>query len=303
MNTTSNSSVRDGSDVEPHAEKQYLDMVKDVIENGSRRSDRTSVGTRSKFGTSMRFDLRKGFPLFTTKKVFWRGVVEELLWFISGSTDANVLKEKGVNIWNGHGSRDFLDSVGLAHREEMDLGPVYGFQWRHFGAEYGTSRGDYSGKGIDQLAGIVNKIKNDPTDRRLILTAWNPSSLREMALPPCHLLCQFYVSNGELSCQLYQRSADLGLGVPFNVASYALLTHIVAHVCGLGVGEFVHVMGDCHVYENHVDPLKSQIEKEPRQFPSLKINPEKKDIDSFEFGDFELSGYDPHDTIRMPMAL
>ena len=287
----------------PHEERQYLDLVRDVIENGVARPDRTGTGTLSKFGASMRFDLRKSFPLLTTKRVFWRGVAEELLWFVSGATDARKLKDKGIRIWDGNGSREFLDSVGLAGREEMDLGPVYGFQWRHFGAKYGTMHDDYRGKGVDQLAGLIHAIKTDPTSRRMVLTAWNPADLWQMALPPCHMLCQFYVANGELSCQLYQRSCDLGLGVPFNIASYALLTRLVAQACGLGAGDLVVAMGDAHVYANHVEPLLRQLENEPREFPVLRINPARTDIDSFEFADLELVGYDPHKAIRMEMAV
>lgn len=287
----------------PHEERQYLDLVRDVIENGVARPDRTGTGTLSKFGASMRFDLRTRFPLLTTKRVFWRGVAEELLWFVSGATDARKLKDKGIRIWDGNGSREFLDSVGLAGREEMDLGPIYGFQWRHFGAKYGTMHDDYRGKGVDQLAGLIHAIKTDPTSRRMVLTAWNPADLWQMALPPCHMLCQFYVANGELSCQLYQRSCDLGLGVPFNIASYALLTRLVAQACGLGAGDLVVAMGDAHVYANHVEPLLRQLENEPREFPVLRINPAKTDIDSFEFADLELVGYDPHKAIRMEMAV
>lgn len=195
------------------------------------------------------------------------GVMEELLWFVSGCTNANVLSEKGIHIWDGNGSREYLDSIGLHSREVGDLGPVYGFQWRHFGAEYGTMHDDYNGKGVDQLKGLIEKIKSNPTDRRLVLTAWNPAALPEMALPPCHMFCQFYVADGELSCQMYQRSCDLGLGVPFNVASYSLLTCMVAQVCGLKPGDFVHVLGDAHVYANHVEPLREQLKNSPRHFP------------------------------------
>ncbi|PIA56093.1 hypothetical protein AQUCO_00700444v1 [Aquilegia coerulea] len=215
----------------------------------------------------MRFNLRRSFPLFTTKRVFWRGVVEELLWFINGSTNAKVLQEKGVHIWDGNASRDYLDSVGLVDREEGDLGPVYGFQWRHFGAIYTNMHADYKGQGFDQLLDVINKIKNRPDDRRIILSAWNPSDLKLMALPPCHMFAQFYVANGELSCQMYQRSADMGLGVPFNIASYSLLTCMIAHVCDLVPGDFVHVIGDAHVYRTHVMPLQDQLQKHPQPFP------------------------------------
>ena len=286
-----------------HDEQQYLDLIEEVMTEGAYRGDRTGTGTFAKFGASMRFNLRHSFPLLTTKRVFWRGVAEELLWFVAGSTNANTLQEKGVHIWDGNGSREFLDSIGLGHREEGDLGPVYGFQWRHFGAEYSTMHDDYQGAGVDQLADLIHKIKTNPTDRRLILTAWNPAALKDMALPPCHMFCQFFVADGELSCQMYQRSCDLGLGVPFNIASYSLLTCMVAQVCGLQPGEFVHVMGDAHVYSNHVEPLKEQLKNAPRHFPTLRLNPEKMDIDSFTFDDFEIVDYTPHKKIAMQMAV
>nr|XP_048336897.1 bifunctional dihydrofolate reductase-thymidylate synthase-like isoform X2 [Ziziphus jujuba var. spinosa] len=218
---------------ERHEEHQYLRLVQDIISDGNTKDDRTGTGTVSKFGCQMRYNLRRTFPLLTTKKVFWRGVVEELLWFISGSTNAKVLQEKGIHIWDGNASRDYLDGIGLKDREEGDLGPVYGFQWRHFGARYTDMHADYTGQGFDQLLDVIDKIKNNPNDRRIILSAWNPADLKLMALPPCHMFSQFYIANGELSCQMYQRSADMGLGVPFNIASYALLTCMIAHVCGI----------------------------------------------------------------------
>lgn len=288
---------------ERHEEYMYLRLVEDIISNGAVKDDRTGTGTLSKFGCQTRFNLRKTFPLLTTKKVFWRGVVEELLWFISGSTSAKVLQEKGIHIWDGNASRDYLDSIGLKDREEGDLGPVYGFQWRHFGARYTDMHADYTGQGFDQLLDVIDKIKNNPDDRRIILSAWNPSDLKQMALPPCHMFSQFYVANGELSCQMYQRSADMGLGVPFNIASYALLTCMIAHVCDLVPGDFVHVMGDAHVYRTHVRPLQEQLQKLPKPFPILKINPQKKNIDSFVAADFKLIGYDPHQKIEMKMAV
>lgn len=286
-----------------HEEFQYLDMIEEIIDEGIFRGDRTGTGTFSKFGKTMRFNLRHTFPLLTTKRVFWRGLAEELLWFVKGSTNATELADQGIHIWDGNGSREYLDSIGLTSREEGDLGPVYGFQWRHFGAEYTDMHADYSGKGVDQLAELIHKIKTNPTDRRLVLTAWNPLALPEMALPPCHMFCQFYVSEGELSCQMYQRSCDLGLGVPFNIASYALLTRMIAQVCDLAPGEFVHVLGDAHVYANHVDPLKEQLNNFPRHLPTLKINPAKKDIDDFTFDDFEILDYKPHKKIQMTMAV
>ncbi|XP_051150908.1 bifunctional dihydrofolate reductase-thymidylate synthase 1-like isoform X2 [Andrographis paniculata] len=286
-----------------HEEFQYLRLVEDIISNGNVKDDRTGTGTLSKFGCQMRFNLRKSFPLLTTKRVFWRGVVEELLWFISGSTNAKILQEKGIHIWDGNASREYLDSIGLKDREEGDLGPVYGFQWRHFGAKYSGMHADYTGQGFDQLRNVIDKIKNKPDDRRIILSAWNPSDLDLMALPPCHMFAQFYVANGELSCQMYQRSADMGLGVPFNIASYSLLTCMIAHVCDLAPGDFVHVIGDAHVYKTHIIPLQEQLKKLPRPFPTLKINPRKKDIDSFVAGDFEIKNYEPHQKIEMKMAV
>jgi len=287
-----------------HEEYQYLEIIEDILEHGNRKSDRTGTGTKSVFGRQMRFSLRDGtFPLLTTKKTFYRGIAEELFWFIRGSTNAIELKEKKVMIWEGNSSREFLDSVGLSHREVGDLGPVYGFQWRHFGAEYSDMHADYSGQGVDQLAEVIHKIKNKPDDRRIIMCAWNPKDIPRMALPPCHCLVQFYVANGELSCQLYQRSADMGLGVPFNIASYALLTHMIAHVTGLKPGEFVHTLGDTHVYLNHVEPLKEQLTRDPKPFPKLVIKREVENIEDFTIDDFEVQGYDPHPKITMAMAV
>ncbi|CAN1255916.1 Bifunctional dihydrofolate reductase-thymidylate synthase [Linum perenne] len=273
---------------EKHDEFLYLRMVQDILSSGNSKDDRTQTGTLSKFGC---------------QRVFWRGVLEELLWFISGSTSAKVLQEKGIHIWDDNASRDYLDRIGLKDREEGDLGPVYGFQWRHFGARYTNMHADYTGQGFDQLADVIFKIKNNPDDRRIILSAWNPADLKLMALPPCHMFAQFYVANGELSCQMYQRSADMGLGVPFNIASYALLTCMIAHVCDLVPGDFTHVIGDAHVYLTHVRPLEEQLKKSPKPFPILKINPEKKDIDSFSAADFTLIGYDPEQKIEMKMAV
>lgn len=288
---------------ERHDEHMYLRLVQEIMSSGTQKDDRTGTGTLSKFGCQMRFNLRKYFPLLTTKRVFWRGVVEELLWFVSGSTNAKVLQEKGIHIWDGNASRVYLDSIGLTDREEGDLGPVYGFQWRHFGASYTNMHADYTGQGFDQLLDVIDKIKNKPDDRRIVLSAWNPSDLKLMALPPCHMFSQFYVANGELSCQMYQRSADMGLGVPFNIASYALLTCMIAHVCGLAPGDFIHIIGDAHVYRTHIKALQEQLQKLPKPFPILKINPQKRDIDSFEASDFEVIGYDPHQKIEMRMAV
>ncbi|XP_076274263.1 thymidylate synthase isoform X2 [Rhynchophorus ferrugineus] len=287
-----------------HEECQYLNHIQKILDKGSKRSDRTGVGTYSIFGAQMRYSLRNNiFPLLTTKRVFWRGVVEELLWFIRGSTNALELKDKNVHIWDANSTREFLDSVGLKDREEGDLGPVYGFQWRHFGAEYKNMHADYRNKGIDQLAHIINMIKTKPTDRRMIMCSWNPIDIPEMALPPCHCLVQFYVEDGELSCQLYQRSADMGLGVPFNIASYALLTYMIAHVTNLKPGEFIHTLGDSHVYLNHVDALKEQLQRTPRPFPTLNIKRKVESIEDFQFDDFELIGYKPYPKLSMPMAV
>jgi len=285
-------------------EQQYLDLVQDIIETGNRKGDRTGTGTLSKFGAQMRFSLRDGkFPLLTSKRVFWRGVAEELLWFIRGCTDGRVLKEKGVNIWDGNGTREFLDGRGLKNRAVDDLGPIYGFQWRHFGAEYTDRDGDYTGKGVDQLAQVIDTIKNNPEDRRIIMSAWNPCALKEMALPPCHVFAQFYVFDGELSCQMYQRSCDMGLGVPFNIASYALLTYPIADVTGLRPGDFIHTLGDAHVYTNHVDPLKEQLTRTPRPFPTLKIRRHHQNIEDYTMDDFAILDYTPLPTIKMQMAV
>ncbi|KAK2152201.1 hypothetical protein LSH36_337g02005 [Paralvinella palmiformis] len=296
-----------------HDECQYLDAIRNIIHNGIVKDDRTGVGTRSIFGMQFRYSLRNGvFPLLTTKRVFWRAVVEELLWFIKGSTNATELSEKGVHIWDANGSREFLDKQGFTEREEGDLGPVYGFQWRHFGAEYKDMKTEYTGQGVDQLKDVIDKIINNPDDRRIILCAWNAKDLPLMALPPCHAFVQFYVANGELSCQLYQRSADMasdllilftGLGVPFNIASYALLTYMIAHVTGLNPGEFIHTTGDTHVYNNHIEPLTIQLNREPRPFPKLSIKRKVTDIEDFRVDDFELFGYDPHPKISMTMAV
>ncbi|KAJ2736064.1 Thymidylate synthase [Coemansia sp. Cherry 401B] len=295
----------------PNAEeKQYLSLIQEILDHGERRDDRTGTGTIAMFAPpQLRFSLADDvFPLLTTKRVFWRGVVEELLWFIRAQTDANVLRDKNIHIWDGNGSRAFLDSCGLAHRREGDLGPVYGFQWRHFGAEYVDADTDYSGRGVDQLAEVIRKIREDPTDRRIIMSAWNPADLHKMALPPCHMFAQFFVSNpgseqAALSCQMYQRSCDMGLGVPFNIASYALLTRLIAQVTGLKPGHFVHCMGDTHIYSNHVDALKVQLMREPRPFPKLVIKRTPANIEDFTIEDLELVGYSPHGKIQMEMAV
>ncbi|KAI6223063.1 Thymidylate synthase [Aphelenchoides fujianensis] len=285
-------------------ELKYLDQIREIFARGTLRADRTGTGTLSIFGMQQRYSLRDStMPLLTTKKVFWKAIVEELLWFIRGETNSKTLSERGVRIWDANGSRAFLDASGFSDREEGDLGPVYGFQWRHFGAEYEGPFADYAGKGVDQLAELIERIKRDPDSRRLILCAWNVKDVPIMALPPCHTLCQFYVSNGELSCQLYQRSGDMGLGVPFNIASYSLLTHMIAYVCGLKAGEFVHTLGDAHIYTNHKEALEEQLKREPRSFPRIRFEGDIKTIDDFTADSIKLEGYDPHPAIKMQMAV
>jgi thymidylate synthase len=263
--------------------RQYLDLLKDVLENGTDRPDRTGTGTRSVFGRQIRVDLAQGFPLLTTKKLHRKSIVYELLWFLRGETNVRWLQERGVKIWD-----EWADANG-------DLGPVYGSQWR--------SWPDGQGGTIDQIAKVIESIRTKPDSRRHIVTAWNPAEVDEMALPPCHCLFQFYVADGKLSCQLYQRSADIFLGVPFNIASYALLTAMVAQVTGLKLGEFVHSFGDLHLYHNHFDQTHEQLSREPRALPRLVINPAVTDIFGFQFDDFAFEDYDPHPTIKAPIAV
>ncbi|OBT78180.1 thymidylate synthase [Pseudogymnoascus sp. 05NY08] len=306
-----------------HEEYQYLKLIRDILDNGEHRPDRTGTGTLSIFApTPLKFTLSSPsgspiLPLLTTKRVFLRAVLAELLWFISGSTSSLPLSEAGIKIWDGNGSRTYLDSIGLTDRAEGDLGPVYGFQWRHFGAKYVDAQTDYTGQGVDQLAEVIHKLRHAPYDRRIILSAWNPADLKIMALPPCHMFAQFYVSyprakkgqegekpKGHLHCQLYQRSCDMGLGVPFNIASYALLTHMLAHVCDLVPGTFTHTMGDAHVYLDHVEALEVQLERQPREFPGLDIKREKGgEVDGWALEDFEVVGYKPHKGIAMKMSV
>ncbi|KPI85613.1 dihydrofolate reductase-thymidylate synthase (DHFR-TS) [Leptomonas seymouri] len=292
----------------PHnaEEKQYLDLIDRILKTGLVKDDRTGTGTISLFGAQMRFSLRDNqLPLLTTKRVFWRGVCEELIWFLRGETNAQLLADKDIHIWDGNGSREFLDSRGLTENKEMDLGPVYGFQWRHFGAEYKGCDANYEGEGVDQIKMIVNTLKENPNDRRMLFIAWNPSALSKMALPPCHLLGQFYVNTekSELSCMLYQRSCDMGLGVPFNIASYSLLTILIAKATGLRPGELVHTLGDAHVYRNHVEALKEQLKRVPRAFPVLVFNREREFMEDYEATDMEVVDYFPHPTIKMDMAV
>jgi len=300
--------------------RQYHDLLNHIIEHGVEKSDRTGVGTKSVFGYQMRFNLQEGFPLVTTKKVHLKSIVHELLWFVNGDTNLRYLAEHGVNIWNDWPYQNWLNQTGQAdtypkytpewraHMKEFverikteedfasewgELGPVYGKQWRDF-------------NGFDQLSWVVNEIKKNPYSRRLIISAWNASEIEEMAkagLPPCHTMYQFYVSEGKLSCQLYQRSADVFLGVPFNIASYALLTMMVAQVCNLEPGDFVHTFGDAHLYLNHMDQTREQLSREFRPLPTIKINPSVKDLFDFSYDDFELMNYNPHSPIKAPVAV
>jgi len=287
-------------------EQQYLNLVNEIIENGFDEIGRNGK-TRVKFGHSMRFSLRDGtIPILTTKKVAFRPCFEELFWFIRGSTDNRLLQEKNVSIWNGNSTREFLDSRGLYDRQVGDLGPVYGFQWRHFNAKYIDRNLDYEGDGVDQLQNIIDDLKNEDTrgSRRHILTAWNPCQLDEMALPPCHMICQFNVrENKYLSCALFQRSGDVGLGVPFNIASYSLFTHILAKHCGLIADEFVHFLGNCHIYEEHIEPLKVQIQREPMEFPKIEIKRICENIEDYNIDDIEWkTKYVSHEIIKMKMS-
>ena len=265
-----------------HPEQQYLDLMRQVIGRGAEKSDRTGTGTLSVFGAQMRFALAP-FPLLTTKKLHLKSIIHELLWFLQGDTNVRTLQQNGVSIWD-----EWADAEG-------NLGPVYGYQWRNWMTPDGRS--------IDQIAQLIDGIKKNPDSRRHIVTAWNPADIDRMKLPPCHALFQFYVANGRLSCQLYQRSADIFLGVPFNIASYALLALMVAQVCGLQPGEFVHTLGDAHLYLNHLDQAREQLARAPRPFPSMRINPAVQDIFGFKYEDFSLEGYDPHPAIKAPIAV
>ncbi|WEG10861.1 thymidylate synthase [Pullulanibacillus sp. KACC 23026] len=258
--------------------KSYLELCERILSEGNKKEDRTGTGTISVFGHQMRFNLEEGFPLLTTKKLHLKSIIYELLWFLKGDTNVRYLQEKGVRIWN-----EWAD-------EDGELGPVYGHQWRSWPGKNGDT--------IDQISDVLDLIKNNPDSRRMIVTAWNPADVPNMALPPCHCLFQFYVNDGKLSCQLYQRSADVFLGVPFNIASYALLTHMIAHVTGLKVGDFVHTLGDAHIYLNHVDQVKLQLTRDPRTLPTLTINPEVKSLFEFDYEDFTISNYNPHPHIK-----
>jgi thymidylate synthase len=287
-----------------HEEYQYLNLIDDILVHGSTEIGRNGT-TKMIYGSAMHFDLSNGqIPILTTKRVAWKTCLKELLWFISGNTDNCVLQEQNVNIWNDNGSRDFLDSVGLTNYRENDLGPIYGFQWRHFNAEYDNCESIYEGQGIDQLYEAIKTLKDPLTrsSRRIIISAWNPCQLKEMALPPCHVLMQFNVKNGHhLSCSLYQRSGDVGLGVPFNIASYSFLTHLLAHHCGLEPDEFIYYLGNTHIYDDHYDSLKLQTERQPYPFPRLKITGKYDNIADYTISDFELEDYKYHESIKMLM--
>ena len=285
-------------------EYQYLDLIKDILDNGSYRDDRTGTGTISVFGRSMRFDLSGGkIPLLTTKRVYWKGVVAELLWFISGCTNSKILEEQGVNIWKGNGSRTFLDANGFTEREEGDLGPVYGFQWRHFGAKYIDCFTDYTDQGVDQLKNCIDLIKNEPMSRRIVVNAWNVADLVNMALPPCHTNFQFFVDGRKLSLQMYQRSVDVALGLPFNLSSYGLLLHMVAHATSMEAGELILCFGDTHIYKNHIEGLQTQILREPLNFPTVEFKGDVKNIDEFKLENIVLKNYCSYDTIKMEMSI
>lgn len=297
--------------------KQYLDLLKKIKEDGIVKSDRTGTGTRSIFGYQMRFDLSEGFPLLTTKRVFLKGVIHELLWFLAGDTNIKYLVDNGVHIWDNDAYRFYKElctkqGVEPISMEEFlaaaqqqtpspiegyaygNLNHVYGYQWRSWGKPDGSA--------IDQVKQVIETIKNNPDSRRMIVSAWNVADVEDMALPPCHVMFQFYVANGKLSCQLYQRSADTFLGVPFNIASYALLTMMIAQECGLQAGEFVHTLGDTHLYLNHMEQVDEQLSRAPRKLPEMRLNPEVKSVFDFRYEDFTLEGYDPHPTIKAPMS-
>ena len=297
--------------------KQYLDLLKKIKEDGIVKSDRTGTGTRSIFGYQMRFDLSEGFPLLTTKRVFLKGVIHELLWFLAGDTNIKYLVDNGVHIWDNDAYRFYkelctkqgvepisMEEFLAATQQQItspiegyaygNLNHVYGYQWRSWGKPDGSA--------IDQVKQVIETIKNNPDSRRMIVSAWNVADVEDMALPPCHVMFQFYVANGKLSCQLYQRSADTFLGVPFNIASYALLTMMIAQECGLQAGEFVHTLGDTHLYLNHMEQVDEQLSRTPRKLPEMRLNPEVKSVFEFRYEDFTLEGYDPHPTIKAPMS-
>jgi thymidylate synthase len=291
--------------MENHEEQQYLNLIKNILDNGTWEEGRNGK-TKAIFGSSMRFSLKDGkIPILTTKKTAWKTCLKELLWFIRGETDNNILKEQGVHIWDGNSSREFLDSRGLTHYREGLIGPGYGFQWRNFNGEYNISTGKAQDGGIDQLQQIIDALK-DPaqrTSRRLIMTAWNPCQLNDMALQPCHILCQFNLHDGnKLSCMMVQRSCDFFLGIPFNIASYSMLTHLIAKHCGLEAYEFIHCMGNCHLYENAIDAAKLQITRTPYSFPTVSIKQVRENINDYCVDDFEINNYQSHDAIKVAMV-
>lgn len=277
----------------------YLTLLRHVRDYGVIKQDRTGTGTRSVFGYQMRFDLAKGFPLLTTKKLHTKSIIHELLWFLSGETHAAWLNERGVTIWDEWATAEQTAKFG---RKAGDLGPVYGHQWRNFGASQ-RDDGSFASDGFDQLRALLNEMRRNPDSRRLLVTGWNPKEATQVALPPCHTLFQFYIAGGRLSCQLYQRSADIFLGVPFNIASYALLTQMIAHVCDLLPGEFIHTLGDAHLYSNHLDQAALQLTREPRPLPTLTLNPEVRDLFAFRFEDIQIDNYDPHPAIAAKVAV
>ena len=289
-----------------HEENQYLNLIEDILSDGSKEEGRNGT-TFTVVGAAMHFSLNdRRVPFLTTKRLAWKTCLKELLWFIRGDTDNALLQAQNVHIWDGNASREFLDSRGLTDRNEGDLGPIYGFQWRNFGGDYEGSNDDKDSlkKGVDQLQSVIDALK-DPerrTSRRLLISAWNPCQLHEMALPPCHVLMQFHVTDKtRLSCSLYQRSGDVGLGVPFNIASYSMLTHLLAHHCGLDAHEFVYHLGNAHIYDDHVEALKEQLQREPHEFPQVAIRALHENIDDYQVGDFEVQGYQCHDAIPMTM--
>ena len=292
------------TDFKNEEEQQYLDLIKNILENGTWEVGRNGK-TKAIFGNMMRFSLKDGkIPILTTKKTAWKTCLKELLWFIRGKTNNKLLTEQGVHIWDGNSSREFLDSRGLQNYEVDELGPIYGHQWRHFNATWQGDSHDYSGEGVDQLQYIIDQLKNceTRTSRRLVLSAWNPCQLDEMALPPCHILCQFNVHDGnKLSCSMYQRSQDVALGESFNIASYSFLTHLIAKHCGLEAYEFIHFIGNCHIYEPHIDPLKLQITRAPYPFPTLSIKQVRENIDDYQVDDFIVDNYQHHEQIKMEM--
>ncbi len=277
----------------------YLQLMRHIRDNGAYKEDRTGTGTYSVFGYQMRFNLADGFPLLTTKKVHLKSIIHELLWFLSGDTNVKYLQDHGVSIWNEWATAEQCARFG---RAEGELGAVYGHQWRNFGATQNPD-GSFVADGFDQVTTLINTIKTNPDSRRLIISGWNPAEANQVALPPCHTLFQFYVANGKLSCQLYQRSADVFLGVPFNIASYALLTMMIAQVCDLGLGDFVWTGGDCHLYSNHLEQTDLQLSREPLPLATMRLNPEVKDIFSFKFEDFTLENYQSHPAIKAPVAV